>query len=84
MYANSVPDVVHVEARYQVGVEPREIYFFREGTTVFWNVSELESSNVLSFIRQFEQNSYDERLVHDESEAMPYTHTTGWVIINLM
>ncbi|XP_021916983.1 required for meiotic nuclear division protein 1 homolog isoform X3 [Zootermopsis nevadensis] len=72
-----VPDVVHVEARYQVGVEPREIYFFREGTTVFWNVPELESSNVLSFIRQFEQNSYDERLVHDESEAMPYTHSTG-------
>ncbi|XP_033606078.1 required for meiotic nuclear division protein 1 homolog isoform X2 [Cryptotermes secundus] len=47
------------------------------GTTVFWNVPELESGNVLSFIRQFEENSYDERLVHDESEVMPYTHAVG-------
>lgn len=72
-----VPDVVHVAARYEVGDEPREIYFFREGTTVFWNVPELESGNVLSFIRQFEENSYDERLVHDESEVMPYTNAAG-------
>jgi len=72
-----VPDVVHVAARYQVDVEPREIYFFREGTTVFWNVPDLESSNVLSFIRQFEENSYDERLVYDESEVMPYIHAVG-------
>jgi uncharacterized Rmd1/YagE family protein len=75
----AVPDVVHVAARYEVGDEPREIYFFREGTTVFWNVPELESGNVLSFIRQFEENSYDERLVHDESEVMPYTHAAGSV-----
>ncbi|XP_069679404.1 required for meiotic nuclear division protein 1 homolog isoform X1 [Periplaneta americana] len=73
----TVPDVVHVAARYQVGDEPREIYFFREGTVVFWNVPELESSNVLTFLRQFEENSYDERLVHDESEIMPYTRTIG-------
>jgi uncharacterized Rmd1/YagE family protein len=77
VYFTAVPDVVHVAARYQVGDEPREIYFFREGTTVFWNVPELEGSNVLSFIRQFEENSYDERLVHDESEVMPYTHAAG-------
>ncbi|PSN31004.1 hypothetical protein C0J52_20467 [Blattella germanica] len=70
-------DVLHVTARYEVGDEPREIYFFREGTTVFWNMPELETSNVLSFIRQFEENSYDERLVQDESEVMPYTHATG-------
>jgi uncharacterized Rmd1/YagE family protein len=68
---------VHVAARYQVDVEPREIYFFREGTTVFWNVPELECSNVLSFIRQYEENNYDERLVYDESEVMPYTHAVG-------
>jgi uncharacterized Rmd1/YagE family protein len=79
VYFTAVPDVVHVAARYEVGDEPREIYFFREGTTVFWNVPELESGNVLSFIRQFEENSYDERLVHDESEVMPYTHAVGSV-----
>lgn len=72
-----VADVLHVTARYQVDSEPREIYFFREGSTVFWNVPELEASNVLNFIKQFEENSYDERMVHDESEVMPYTHSSG-------
>ena len=64
-------------ARYQVDSEPREIYFFREGSTVFWNMPELETSNVLNFIKQFEENSYDDRMVHDESESMQYTHVLG-------
>ncbi|XP_049767533.1 required for meiotic nuclear division protein 1 homolog [Schistocerca cancellata] len=68
------PDVLQVTARYTVGSEPRDIFFFREGTTVFWNVSELECTNVLSFVKPYEENSYDERLVNQESELMEYTY----------
>lgn len=68
------PDVLQVTARYTVGTEPRDIFFFREGTTVFWNISELECTNVLSFVKQYEENSYDERLVQQESELMEYTY----------
>lgn len=62
------PDVLYVTAKYQVGVEPRDIYFFREGTVVFWNCTDLESSNILGFLKNFEQDSYDENIVQDESE----------------
>jgi len=40
-------DVVHVLAKYPTSEEPRELFFFREGTVVFWNVPDLERYNVL-------------------------------------
>lgn len=49
------PDVLFAVAKYQVGKEPRGIYFFREGTVVMWNFSDMESSNILGFLKQFEQ-----------------------------
>ncbi|KAK9745250.1 RMND1/Sif2-Sif3/Mrx10, DUF155 [Popillia japonica] len=67
-------DAVHAIAKYQVGAEPRELFFFREGTVVMWNVTELESSNVLSFLKSFEQDSYSERLLQNEAEFMNYKY----------
>lgn len=43
---------------------------------VLWNVTDLESSNILSFLRQFEEDSYSERLVQSESEVMKYKYAT--------
>ena len=62
-------------ARYTLGAEPREIYLFREGTVVFWNVPELERRNVLQFLREFQEASYDEETVEEESDSMPYSYT---------
>ena len=42
---------------------------------VFWNVSELERQNVLSFLKPFETGSYDQKIVHEENEHMIYTYT---------
>ncbi|CAH1987664.1 unnamed protein product [Acanthoscelides obtectus] len=69
-------DVVHAVAKYRVGKEPREIFFFREGSVVLWNITDLESSNILTFLRQFEEDSYSERLVQNESEVMNYKYHT--------
>ena len=56
--------------------EPREIYFFSEGSVVFWNVSELERKNVLSFLKPYEEDSYDKALVESEgNERMVYAYT---------
>lgn len=49
------PDVLFAVAKYQVGKEQRGIYFFREGTVVMWNFSDMESSNILGFLKNFEQ-----------------------------
>lgn len=69
-----MPDVIHAVAKYEVGHEPREIFFFREGSIVMWNISDLECGNVLQFLRRYEQNRYMEELVHTESELMNYTY----------
>lgn len=68
-------DVLYVTANYQVDNEPRDIFFFREGSVVLWNCNEIESNNVLSFLRSFEKDSYLRFLVKNESEVMPYKLT---------
>lgn len=70
------PDALYVTAKYQVGSEPRDIFFFREGTVVLWNTTELESSNVLTFLKEFELGTYDEHLIQGESELMQYNYTS--------
>lgn len=71
---NSLPDVIHAVAKYEVEHEPREIFFFREGSIVMWNISDLESGNLLQFLRRYEHNRYLEELIHSESELMNYTY----------
>lgn len=73
--SEDIHDVLHVSARYQVDREPREIYFFREGSVVFWNVSELERKNVLLFLKICEDESYDKDIVAEGNEKMVYAYT---------
>lgn len=73
------PDVVHAHAKYQVGKEPRDIFFFREGCMVLWNITELESSNLLSFVRDYEEDSYSDVMVEEEAENMMYYTAEGGV-----
>lgn len=69
-------DFLYVSAKIQFGDEPREIFFFREGSVVLWNCSELECSNVLGHLRHFEVDSYDQRLVQEESDMMAYNYVS--------
>ncbi|GFY62307.1 required for meiotic nuclear division protein 1 homolog [Trichonephila inaurata madagascariensis] len=68
-------EVIHVIAKYKVDEEPREIYFFSEGSVVFWNVPDLEQQNVLRFLKPYETNSYDPELVNAEKEDMDFIHS---------
>ncbi|XP_065167130.1 required for meiotic nuclear division protein 1 homolog [Atheta coriaria] len=67
-------DCVHAVAKYKVETEPREIFFFREGSLVMWNMTDLESHNLLAFINKYEQDRYAAVMVHREAEYMNYTH----------
>ncbi|XP_058814888.1 required for meiotic nuclear division protein 1 homolog [Topomyia yanbarensis] len=66
------PNVLHVTAKYKVDNESRDVYFFRQGTVVLWNCTDLENNNILRFLKQFEQDAYDESTVLEESETMLY------------
>ncbi|KAL3270721.1 hypothetical protein HHI36_021247 [Cryptolaemus montrouzieri] len=73
-FVENSDDVVVATAKYQVDKEPREIFFFREGSVVLWNVNDIECGNLLSFLRKYETDSYSDQMVHGESELMSYKH----------
>lgn len=74
-YDEELKDVLHVRAKYKIQDEPRDIYFFREGTVIMWNCNDLECSNILSYLKLFEIDRYDENVVHDECEMMLYNYS---------
>lgn len=74
------PICLYAKATYQVDGEAdeltkREIFFFEQGSVVFWNVPELERDNVLAFLRPIQLDSYCEETVFEESEMMSYSVT---------
>lgn len=73
-YSSSDSDALHVRGRYEIGTEPRDIFFFREGSVVLWNCSELEASNVIQYLRQFETNHYSLEIISEEKEMMNYSY----------
>lgn len=50
-------------------------FFYFSGSIVLWNVTDLESSNILNFLRQYEEDSYSERLIQAECEVMKYKYS---------
>lgn len=58
-------------------LEPRHIFFFLEGTVVFWNLSCEEQNGILEMLHKHEQNPYPERFVKEESEMMEYGRDNG-------
>ncbi|XP_044763713.1 required for meiotic nuclear division protein 1 homolog [Coccinella septempunctata] len=73
-FIDNSSDVVFATAKYQVQTEPRDIFFFREGSVVMWNVNDMESSNLLSFLKKYETDSYSNQLIKGENEIMKYKH----------
>ncbi|XP_076277357.1 glutathione synthetase isoform X1 [Lasioglossum baleicum] len=71
----ALPDVIHATAKYEVEFEPREIFFFREGTVVMWNITDLEYGNILKFLKKYEENSYTDSVIRSECELMTYAYT---------
>lgn len=74
-YTEHGQDVLHVRSKYNVeSTEPRDIFFFREGSVVLWNCSEPESKTILRNLRQFEIGPYNDDVVKEEKEIMSYSY----------
>lgn len=68
-------DVLHVRSKYNVETsEPRDIFFFREGSVVLWNCDEPETKSILRNLKQFEIGPYDEHVIKSEKEFMNYAY----------
>ncbi|KAK7598232.1 hypothetical protein V9T40_006467 [Parthenolecanium corni] len=70
-------DIIHAVAKSKVDNENREIFVFREGSIVAWNISDSEMENILEIIRNFEIKPYDRAIVKEEIEIMPYTFSVN-------
>lgn len=88
---SALDHVIHVTAKYPIGDEPREIFYFQNGTVIFWNMPDAEIDNALQFLTKFQDDSYDRADVIEESEYMLYNHSdqksthlaNGKIMLNL-
>lgn len=65
-----VLDAVYVKAKYTVDETHREIFFFRDGSAVFWSMPEVERGEVLKSLVKHSLEPYDRSLVIHEREEM--------------
>lgn len=54
----------------------KEIFFFKDGNIIFWNVPELERNSVLKYTSKFSIQSYEEDLIYEESELMNFSFSS--------
>ena len=54
-------------------VEPRHIFFFEEGTVVFWNISSEEQNSILELIHKHSELFYTQEVINEESEYLSYS-----------
>jgi uncharacterized Rmd1/YagE family protein len=68
---------LYVTNKYQSDSEDqnKEIFFFKDGNVVFWNIPELERNSVLKFLTIYSLEGYDEDLIYEESELMTFAPT---------
>ncbi|XP_070573314.1 required for meiotic nuclear division protein 1 homolog [Ptychodera flava] len=73
-----VQDVLHMRTSNSIDgepdIEPGEIFFFREGSAVFWNVQDLTMKKVLRILSKHEISAYEVALVNWENEQMQYRY----------
>ncbi|XP_077587829.1 required for meiotic nuclear division protein 1 homolog [Stigmatopora nigra] len=53
------------------------IFFFREGSVVFWNAEDRSLKKVLRILERHESQAYEVALVHWENEEINYTYGEG-------
>ncbi|KAK3584295.1 hypothetical protein CHS0354_013247 [Potamilus streckersoni] len=72
-----VTDVLAVKAIYKINPLQREIFYFRDGSVVCWDMSESERREILRFAKRFTINPYSSQLVMQENESMEVVYSTS-------
>ena len=71
-----IPDTcLCVKPKYSIinEIEPRHMFFFEEGTCVFWNTTQEEQKNLLQLLNKHQENPHPIDSVLEESELMDYS-----------
>ncbi|XP_014788742.1 required for meiotic nuclear division protein 1 homolog [Octopus bimaculoides] len=70
-----VTDGLHLKAVYKIDNKEREIFLFREGAIVFWNMSVTERNEVLHSIEKYSASPYASSLYLTENECLKYDYS---------
>ncbi|XP_077205866.1 required for meiotic nuclear division protein 1 homolog isoform X1 [Paroedura picta] len=57
--------------------DPGMIFFFREGSVIFWNVEEKTMKNIMRVLERHEIKPYEVALIHWENEEINYRKAEG-------
>lgn len=70
-------DALYAQAKYPVDEKKREIFFFSDGSAVFWSMPELERKEVLKFLRKLDYKGYPGDSLKLETEEMDLKFSEG-------
>ncbi|CAG2210517.1 RMND1 [Mytilus edulis] len=73
-------DLLHLTSKYIIGEADRtkEVFIFREGSMVCWNVPELERRAILTFLHRHIDEPYSFDQINKEEEWMEYSSSKNF------
>ena len=79
-------DTLHFVKKLEYTINPAElseIFVFRDGVVVFWNVDSSQRSQILRELERYAMAPYDSMIVMDEQDRMFYKFSEQLVNTNL-
>ncbi|GAB1601480.1 required for meiotic nuclear division protein 1 homolog [Argonauta hians] len=70
-----VDDSLHLKAIYKIDNQEREMFLFREGAIVFWNMSATERGDILQLVEKYSITPYAPSLYMTENECLKYDYS---------
>jgi len=68
-------DFMHLAVKQENGGESQDVFIFREGAVVAWNLPEIDVEALLSLVKKHQTGEYSENIIRSESESMNYTYS---------
>ncbi|KAL0267287.1 UNVERIFIED_CONTAM: hypothetical protein PYX00_009602 [Menopon gallinae] len=68
--------VVHIVPTDSGCLESKDVFLFREGSVVLWNLNEDEILHLLQFLKNFHKDSFSDEIVKNEQESMLYVKSS--------
>lgn len=77
---DDMEDLLHLTSKYVIGEADRtkEVFIFREGSMVCWNVPELERRAILTFLQKHIDEPYSFDQIYEEEEWMEYSSSKNF------
>ncbi|CAG2247155.1 RMND1 [Mytilus edulis] len=77
---DDMEDLLHLTSKYIIGEADRtkEVFIFREGSMVCWNVPELERRAILTFLHRHIEEPYSFDQIYKEEEWMEYSSSKNF------